>query len=450
MVPHSWRDFGRKLYDLPYIGRDITLLVIPVYIGIPACLILVCHCACKCVIGPPFIIGLLIYKWRRRHLSSYTNIEDFLQSENTIMPLRYSYKEINKITKGFKIKIGKGGFGSVFKGQLRSGHDVAVKMLDKAKADGQEFISEVATLGRIHHVNVMQLMGYCVEGSKHALVYELMQNGSLDKYIFSKDDDNEQSLNVHQLYAISLGVARGIEYLHKGCNMQILHFDIKPHNILLDDQFIPKISDFGLARLYPANYSVVSLTAAQGTIGYMAPELFYRNVGGISYKADVYSFGMLLMEIAGRRKNLNVLADRSSQFYFSFWVYDQINEGNDVNIADATEEEMTLARKMMIVGLWCIQTKPGDRPSMNKVVEMLEGDEQDLVLPQKPYFYPQDLPIDDNNRSSSMGSSSKPEECSSMDEVVEMLEVEEEISELPQRSYLHALDLPTKSFSFNE
>ncbi|XP_054808557.1 rust resistance kinase Lr10-like isoform X2 [Prosopis cineraria] len=368
--------------------------------------ILVYHTLGKIVLGTPFVVALLIYKWRRRHLSMYHNIEDFLQSDNNIMPIRYSYKDIKKMTKGFKIKLGKGGYGSVFRGQLRSGRDVAVKILDKAKADNQEFINEVATLGRIHHINVVQLIGYCVEGAKRALIYEFMQNGSLDRYVFSKRD-NEQSLDLHQLYAISIGVAHGIEYLHKGCNMQILHFDIKPHNILLDDNFIPKVSDFGLAKLYPTNDSIVPLTAIRGTIGYMAPELFYRNVGGVSYKADVYSFGKLLMDIAGRKKNLNMPIEQSSQFYFPFWVYDQLNEGNEIHIENATEEEMELARKMMIVGLWCIQTKPSDRPSMNKVVEMLEGEENDLEMPQKPYLYPQDIStVDVSNHSSSIMSSS--------------------------------------------
>ena len=266
---------------------------------------------------------------------------------------------------------------------------------------------EVATLGRIHHVNVVQLIGYCVEGSKRALVYEFMLNGSLDKYTFFKNADNEKSLDLHQLYAISVGVAHGIEYLHKGCDIQILHFDIKPHNILLDDNFIPKVSDFWLAKLYSTSDSIVALTAVRGTIGYMAPELFYRNVGGVSNKADVYSFGKLLMDIAGRRKNLNVSAEESGEFYFPFWVYDQLNEGNEIKIENATEEDMKLARKMMIVGLWCIQTRPNGRPSMSKVVEMLEGEENDLEMPPKPYFYPQDIPnVDVNGYSSSVISSS--------------------------------------------
>ncbi|KAK7317148.1 hypothetical protein RJT34_01130 [Clitoria ternatea] len=176
--------------------------------------------------------------------------------------------------------------------------------------------------------------------------------------------------------------------------MKILHFDIKPHNILLDENFNPKVSDFGLARLCPMDTSIVSLTAARGTIGYMAPELFYRNVGRVSHKADVYSFGMLLMEMAGRRRNLNALLEESSQIYFPFWVYNQLHDGREIRMENDTDEEINLTKKMMIVALWCIQTRPSDRPPMDRVLEMLEKDEE-LQLPSKPYFFPQDQSIQD-------------------------------------------------------
>jgi serine/threonine protein kinase len=337
------------------------------------------------ILGTPFVIAFLIYKWRRRHLSMYNAVEEFLQSHNNLRPIRYSYSEIRKITKSFKEKLGEGGYGTVFKGTLQSGRLVAIKMLGKSKANGQDFISEVATIGRIHHVNVVQLIGFCVEGSKRALVYEFMPNGSLNKHIFLPEVCT--LLSYDQMYDIALGVARGIEYLHQGCDMQILHFDIKPHNILLDENFTPKVSDFGLAKLYPTNDSIVSLTAARGTLGYMAPELFYKNIGGVSYKADVYSFGMLLMEMAGRRKNVNAFAEHSSQIYFPTWVYDQLQNGNDLEILEeATEEEKKIGKKMIIVALWCIQMKPNDRPSMNKVVQMLEGEVECLQMPSKPFL----------------------------------------------------------------
>ncbi|XP_050136407.1 LEAF RUST 10 DISEASE-RESISTANCE LOCUS RECEPTOR-LIKE PROTEIN KINASE-like 2.1 isoform X4 [Malus sylvestris] len=343
------------------------------------------------VFGVPIVTAFLIYTWRRRHLSMYSTIEDFLQCNNNFMPIRYSYLDVKKMTCRFKDKLGEGGFGSVFKGKLRSGRFVAVKVLGKPKADGQDFISEIATIGRIHHANVVQLVGYCVEGSKRALVYDFMPNGSLDKYIYSKE--GSVPLTIKNMYEISLGVAQGIEYLHQGCEMQILHFDIKPHNILLDENFKAKISDFGLAKLYPVNNSIVSLTAARGTMGYIAPELFYKNIGGVSYKADVYSFGMLLMEMASRRKNLNAMVEHSSQIYFPLWVYDQYIVGNDLEMDNITEEEKKVIRKMVLTALWCIQMKPSDRPSMSKVVEMLGGDVECLQMPLKPSLCPQEAPV---------------------------------------------------------
>ncbi|KAF4377996.1 hypothetical protein G4B88_004603, partial [Cannabis sativa] len=208
------------------------------------------------IIGISFVIGLVIYKWRRRHLSIYHSIEEFLQSQNNLVPIKYAYLDIKKISKEFNTKLGDGGFGTVYKGKLRSGNFVAIKMLDKSNTNWQDFINEVITIGRIHHVHVVRLVGFCLEDQKI--------NDSLS--------DLEIFIN------ISLGIARGIAYLHEGCDMQILHFDIKPHNIFLDENLIPKVSDFGLARLCPLERNTVSLTAMRGTTGYIAPELFYKNI----------------------------------------------------------------------------------------------------------------------------------------------------------------------------
>ncbi|RVW18993.1 Rust resistance kinase Lr10 [Vitis vinifera] len=298
------------------------------------------------------LLVYLIYKFRRRHLS----LDD-----------------------------GQGGFGSVYKGKLQSGRIVAVKMLVMSKANGQDFINEVATIGRIHHVNVVRLVGFCIQRSKWALVYDFMPNGSLDKFVFL-DQGNNIPLNWERLYKIALGVGRGIEYLHQGCDMQILHFDIKPHNILLDEDFTPKVSDFGLAKLYSTNDSIVSITAARGTLGYIAPELFYKNIGGVSFKADVYSFGMLLLEMVGKRKNVNTFAEHSSQMYFTSWIY-KYDQEEDMEMGDATEEEKRYVRKMVIVALWCIQMKPVDRPSMSQALEMLEGEVELLNMPPKPTLW---------------------------------------------------------------
>ncbi|KAG2709640.1 hypothetical protein I3760_05G249300 [Carya illinoinensis] len=361
----------------------------------------------KIMLGVPFVLAFLIYKWRRRHLSAFDIIEEFLQNNNNLIPIRYSYSEIRNMTKKFKDKLGEGGYGTVFKGTLRSGRLVAIKMLGKSKANGQEFISEVATIGRIHHINVVQLIGFCVEGSKRALIYEFMPNGSLNKYIFSQE--GSLLLSYEKMHDIALGVARGIEYLHRGCEMQILHFDIKPHNILLDEDFTPKVSDFGLAKLYPMDNNTISLTAVRGTLGYMAPELCYKNIGSISYKADVYSFGMLLMDMMGKRRNLNAFGDQSSK-YFPSCVYEEVQDENGITIENGTEEEKKIAKQMIVVALWCIQMKPNDRPSMNKVVEMLEGSIENLQIPPKPFLSslerePEDIEDNSNLTFSSIQSS---------------------------------------------
>ncbi|KAG8050651.1 hypothetical protein GUJ93_ZPchr0009g162 [Zizania palustris] len=271
-----------------------------------------------------------------------------------------------------------------FTGVLLPGNvHVAVKMLtSSSRCNGEEFISEVSTVGRIHHVNVVRLVGFCSEEMRRALVYEYMPRGSLDKYIFSSD----KSFSWDMLNEIALGIARGINYLHQCCDMQILHFDIKPHNILLDSNFVPKVADFGLAKLYPRDKSFVPVSAARGTIGYIAPEMISRSFGVISSKSDVYSFGMLLLEMAGGRRNADPNAANSSQAYYPSRVYSQLTRrhttGEISDIADMHE----LEKKLCVVGLWCIQMKSCDRATMSEVIEMLEGGIDSLQVPPRPFF----------------------------------------------------------------
>ncbi|KAK2639313.1 hypothetical protein Ddye_027108 [Dipteronia dyeriana] len=313
------------------------------------------------------------------------NVEKFLYNQQSWMPKRYSFIEIIAITNHFGDKLGQGGFGSVYKGQLLNGTLVAVKVLANSKFSGEDFINEVSTIGRIHHANVVRLLGFCSEGSKRSLVYEYMPNGSLDRHIFSKKD-NDQAFGWERLHKIALGIARGIEYLHNGCDVCILHFDIKPHNILLDHNFIPKVADFGLAKFHPKENDFICMSATRGTIGYIAPELISRNFGIVSCKSDVYSFGMLLLEMAGGRRNSFAKATRSSKAYFPSWVYDQMIKGRDLELQNVSEIEGAIARKLCIIGLWCIQVKATDRPSITKVVEMLEGSIDDLQMPPRPFF----------------------------------------------------------------
>ncbi|KAF8021345.1 hypothetical protein BT93_G1703 [Corymbia citriodora subsp. variegata] len=299
---------------------------------------------------------------------------------------RYTYKDIKRMTNSFQEKLGQGGYGYVYKGELRDGQLVAVKLLKDLKGNGEEFINEVASISRTSHVNVVSLLGFCFEGSKRALVYEFMPNGSLEKFIFKSDTlEANRHLSWETLYSISLGIARGLEYLHQGCNAKIFHFDIKPHNILLDWNYCPKISDFGLAKICPREESIVAMLGARGTAGYIAPELVIRNIGGVSHKSDVYSYGMMVLEMVGGRKNVEVEGDRSSELYFPHWIHRRLELQEELRLPGITNKgDEGIAKKMIIISLWCIQIDPRDRPSMTQVVEMLNGSVEALRIPAKP------------------------------------------------------------------
>ncbi|CDP00655.1 unnamed protein product [Coffea canephora] len=343
------------------------------------------------------ILVILAYFFQRKHSflriwskrEKFQNVEDFLKDYGSLAPKRYHYSEVKKMTDSFKIKLGQGGYGCVYKGKLEDGSPVAVKVLKELKGSGEEFVNEVASISRTSHINVVTLLGFCFQGRKRALVYEFMPNGSLEKFIYGGKSLTNRQLGWQILYKIAVGIGRGLEYLHRGCNTRILHFDIKPHNILLDENFCPKISDFGLAKLCLQNESIVSILGARGTVGYIAPEVFCKNIGGVSHKSDVYSYGMMVFEMVGGRKNIDVgVVDHSSEIYFPHWIYARLDRGEqDLGLHGiSNEEENELARKMIIVSLWCIQTDPVNRPSMTKVVEMLEGNLQALETPPKPFL----------------------------------------------------------------
>ncbi|KAA8517932.1 hypothetical protein F0562_015406 [Nyssa sinensis] len=327
-----------------------------------------------------------VHKSNKLKKEDEVRIEQFLGDYKALKPTRYSYADIKKITNQFTEKLGQGGYGTVFKGKLSDEIYVAIKILDNSnlKGNGEEFINEVGTIGRIHHVNVVRLVGYCADGFRRALVYEFLPNDSLEKFI-SSGNHKKHSLGWEELEDIALGIAKGIEYLHQGCDKRILHFDIKPHNILLDHKLNPKIADFGLAKLCSKEQSAVSMTTARGTMGYIAPEVFSRNFGNVSYKSDVYSFGMLLLEMVRGKKNIDIRAQNTSQAYFPEWVYNRLNQGEELGIQIDEEDDTKIAKKLTIVGLWCIQWYPIDRPSMNIVVQMLEGNGETLTMPPNPF-----------------------------------------------------------------
>ncbi|XP_031499902.2 rust resistance kinase Lr10-like [Nymphaea colorata] len=311
-------------------------------------------------------------------LHTTTKVEKFVMDCRPLTATRYTYNDLMKMTSKFKHKIGQGGYGSVYKGWLTNGTPVAVKLMEKSYNDGEEFCNEVATIGRIHHVNVVRLLGFCVEGSRRALVYEFMANGSLEKFI-NTSTIADHHLSRERLHGIALGIARGIEYLHQGCDRRIIHFDIKPHNILLDLDFTPKISDFGLAKSYGRERSIVTITEGKGTIGYIAPEVFYDNSRHASHKADVYSFGMLLLSVVGMKENFGPTEGSSSEAYFPYWIHETLSKNHKCQGIGEGEDGMI--PKMATIALWCIQWNPNARPCMKDIVRMLEGSTTNLTMP---------------------------------------------------------------------
>ncbi|ESR55854.1 hypothetical protein CICLE_v10023313mg [Citrus x clementina] len=336
--------------------------------------------------------------FRRKITKSDKDLEAFIRNYGPLPLKRYNFSDVKKTTNSFKDKLGQGGFGSVYKGKLLDGRSVAVKLLNASKGDGQDFINEVASISRTSHVNVVTLLAFCLEGDNRALIYEFMSNGSLEKFVYNGDTSKPcQYLRWEKMYEIVIGIAKGLEYLHRGCSTRILHFDIKPHNILLDEDFCPKISDFGLAKLCTTKEGIVSsLLGARGTIGYIAPEVFSRNFGEVSHKSDVYSFGMMIMELVGCKNNLDSGVDNSSEVYFPHWIYRHVEQDREFKLPGVvTRKGNEIAKKMIIVGLWCIQARPSDRPPMNEVIEMLQGSTEALQIPPTPFLSsPPRAPID--------------------------------------------------------
>ncbi|KAM0952376.1 putative protein kinase RLK-Pelle-SD-2b family [Dioscorea sansibarensis] len=308
------------------------------------------------------LVGLA---WRIRR-SRMTRREKLVDGSLVV----YSYAELQHITRNFSEKLGSGGFGSVFRGSVPGSNDVAVKRLEELRQVDKQFIAEVSTLGAIQHVNLIRLCGFCSEGSKRLLVYEYMPNGSLASHLFG---GNHKTIDWKTRCQIMLGIARGLYYLHEQCRECIIHCDIKPENILLDSELYPKVADFGMAKLMGRDFSRV-LTTLKGTIGYLAPE-WIRGLP-ITTKADVYSFGMMALELISGRRNSQQFKDGNNISFFPLFAATKVAEGDvlsliDKNLEDTVEmEELT---RMCRLACWCIQDSETYRPSMGHIVQVLEG-----------------------------------------------------------------------------
>ncbi|VVA40618.1 PREDICTED: G-type lectin S-receptor [Prunus dulcis] len=315
------------------------------------------------ILGAALCLGFVLI-FRKKHVRSAEIVLDSnLRS--------FSYEQLQEATNGFKEELGKGAFGTVYKGvlQIGSGVQVAVKKLNYVMQEiEKEFKTELNVIGQTHHKNLVRLFGYCDEGQQRLLVYELLSNGTLASYLFT---DIKPSWR--QRIEIAYGVARGLLYLHEECSTQIIHCDIKPQNILLDDYYTARISDFGLAKLLMMDQSKTH-TAIRGTKGYVAPEWF-RNMP-ITTKVDVYSFGVVLLEIICCRRSVDVENNCEEKAILTDWVYDCFLEGALDAIVDYEVQALgdkTTLENFVMVAIWCIQEDPYLRPNMRKVVQMLEG-----------------------------------------------------------------------------
>ncbi|CAH8254145.1 unnamed protein product [Arabidopsis lyrata] len=288
-------------------------------------------------------------------------------------PVQFTYKELQRCTKSFKEKLGAGGFGTVYKGVLTNRTVVAVKQLEGIEQGEKQFRMEVATISSTHHLNLVRLIGFCSQGRHRLLVYEFMRNGSLDNFLFTTDSG--KFLTWEYRFSIALGTAKGITYLHEECRDCIVHCDIKPENILVDDNYAAKVSDFGLAKLLNPKDNRYNMSSVRGTRGYLAPE-WLANLP-ITSKSDVYSYGMVLLELVSGKRNFDV-SEKTNHKKFSIWAYEEFQKGNteailDTRLGEDQTVDMEQVMRMVKTSFWCIQEQPLQRPTMGKVVQMLEG-----------------------------------------------------------------------------
>ncbi|KAG5234849.1 G-type lectin S-receptor serine/threonine-protein kinase [Salix suchowensis] len=342
-----------------------------------------------------FICVFFSWKWMATHRERKLRSEETLSHKTTgnfpenvnevkLEPL-FKLQVLETATNNFDIskKLGQGGFGAVYRGKLPDGQEIAVKRLSRTSGQGlEELMNEVVVISKLQHRNLVRLLGCCVEGEEMMLVYEYMPNKSLDAFLF--DSLRKERLDWERRFNIMNGICRGLLYLHRDSRLRIIHRDLKPSNILLDHELNPKISDFGIARIFGGNE--VNTTRVVGTFGYMPPE--YLMEGRFSEKSDVFSFGVLLLEIVSGRRNAHFYGDEHglslTGYAWKLW-----NEGDVTAFVDPAISDPCLLVEIfrcIQIGLLCVQELAKDRPFVSTITSMLNSEIVDLPTPKKPAF----------------------------------------------------------------
>ncbi|GAA0168381.1 transmembrane signal receptor [Lithospermum erythrorhizon] len=350
------------------------------------------------------VVSIFIIRRTSRKKGMQQHNQKTGDEENLELP-SFDIVVVSKATQNFGDlnKIGEGGFGPVYKGKLPSGQEIAVKRLSENSDQGlNEFKNEVMLIAKLQHRNLVRLLGCCIHGQERMLIYEFMPNGSLDSYIFGNSSSlaNSHLLVWRRQFAIILGIARGLLYLHRDSRLRIIHRDLKASNVLLDSEMNPKISDFGMARVFGEEQLSVKTRRVVGTFGYMAPE--YVIDGVYSMKSDVFSFGVLVLEIVCGKKN-NQFQHHDHDFNLLGHAWQLWLEGRTTELIDPKMEDsfpVSEVVRCIQVGLLCVQQRPEDRPTMPSVILMLDSESAMLPQPKRPGYYTErtidcpDVPLD--------------------------------------------------------
>ncbi|KAM0908032.1 hypothetical protein ACQ4PT_015739 [Festuca glaucescens] len=324
------------------------------------------------------------WRWRKRNAVRRTQAQSLQRTSSSELPLM-DLASIHAATSNFSTanKLGEGGFGPVYRGVLAGGAEIAVKRLSARSRQGAaEFQNEVELIAKLQHRNLVRLLGWCAEHDEMLLVYEYLPNRSLDAFLF--DSSMSAKLDWNTRHNIILGIARGLLYLHEDSLLKVVHRDLKASNVLLDNKMNPKISDFGLARIFKEECSAVNTGRVVGTYGYMAPEFVMEGV--FSVKSDVFGFGVLLLEIlSGQRNGIVYLEEHQQsliQDAWTLWVEDKATGFMDPVLGRSYSDDE--AWSCFQVGLLCVQDDPDDRPTMSSVLHMLVSDHMSLPAPSRP------------------------------------------------------------------